>query len=352
VSAPLITTEVTLSISASGDAPLQYQWYAGAKGNTTNPVGGATQPSMSITPRVTTTYWARVTNACGTADSDTATITVNGCPPVAIASLTSSASAVLQGVPVTFTVSASGGTLSYQWFSGSTALTGETAAALTVRPAITSTYFVRVTNACGATLDSDAITIAVSPCDAPAILVQPSGGEVLSGTSGVLAVIDSGSAPLRYQWYEGPRGDVSRPVPTASLASMTTPSLLSGATTYWLRITNDCGSVDSDAVTMTVVNSCAAPVIVSQPSEVDASAGTSARVTIAAAGASLSYQWYQGPLLDFTKPVGRSSPTLITGPITAPTQFWVRVASACGTTSSATITVTPETSGRHRPSRP
>jgi len=352
VSAPLITAEVTLGISASGDAPLQYQWYAGAKGNTTNPVGGATQPSMSITPRVTTTYWARVTNACGTADSDTATITVNGCPAVSIASLTSSASAVLQGVPVTFTVSASGGTLSYQWFSGSAPLAGETAAALTVRPAITSTYFVRVTNSCGATLDSDAITIAVSPCDAPAILVQPSGGDVLSGTSGVLAVIDSGSAPLRYQWYEGPRGDVSRPVPTASLASMTTPALLSGATTYWLRITNDCGSVDSDAVTMTVVNSCAAPVIVSQPAEVDASAGTSARATIAATGASLSYQWYQGPLLDFTKPVGRSSPTLITAPITAPTQFWVRVASACGTTSSATINVVPETAARRRPSKP
>jgi hypothetical protein len=352
VSAPLIGAEVTLSISATGDAPLQYQWYAGAKGNTTNPVGGSTQPSMSVTPKATTTYWVRVTNACGTADSETATVTVNGCPPVTISTLTSSASAVLQGVAVTFNVAANGGTLSYQWFSGSSPLAGETHASLTVRPSITASYFVRVSNSCGATLDSDAITIAVTPCDAPAILVQPTGGNVLSGTSGVLAVLDSGSAPLRYQWYEGARGDTSRPVPNASLASMTTPALLSGSTSYWLRVSNDCGSIDGDAVTLTVVNSCAAPVITSQPAEVTTSAGTSARLTIAATGASMTYQWYQGPVLDFTKPVGRSSPTLITPAISAPAQFWVRVSSACGSGSSATIDVAPEAAGRRRPSRP
>ena len=173
----------------------------------------------------------------------------------------------------------------------------------------------------------------------------------MKGAETGCAVIDAGSAPLRYQWYEGPRGDVSQPVPNASLASMTTPALLSGSATYWLRIANDCGSIDSDAVTMTVTNSCPAPAIVSQAYEVGASAGTSARVTIAATGASLSYQWYQGPLLDFTRPVGRSSPTLITGPISAPTQFWVRVSSACGVVSSATINVTPE-AGRHRAAKP
>ena len=342
--------EVTLSVSASGDATLLYQWYVGAKGNTTNAIGGATQPAVSVTPKATSTYWVRVTNACGTADSDAATVTVNGCPGVTITSLTSSASAVLQGAAATLSVAASGGTIGYQWFSGTTALAGGTGQTLVVRPAATSTYWVRATNSCGASIDSDTITIAVTPCDAPAILVQPVGGDVLIGTTGSLAVIDSGSAPLRYQWYEGPRGDTTRPVPNAGLPSMTTPTLLSGSTKYWLRITNDCGSIDSEAVTMNVVGSCSAPAIVAQPSEVSVTAGASARVTIAAAGASLSYQWYQGPVFDFTKPVGRSSPTLITAPVTAATQYWVRVSSACGAVSSATITVAP--TARRRSSRP
>jgi len=350
VSAALAGAEVTLSVSASGDAPLAYQWYAGAKGNTSNPLGGETHPSVSVTPKTTTTYWVRVTNSCGSADSDAATVTVNGCPGVSITSLTSSASAILQGASVTLSVAANGGTIGYQWYSGTTPLAGQTGATLVVRPATTSTYWVRATNGCGASIDSDTITIAVTPCDAPAILVQPVGGAVLSGTTGVLAVVDSGSAPLRYQWYEGPRGDTSHPVPNASLASMTTPTLLSGSATYWLRITNDCASIDSDAVTMTVTGSCNAPAIVSQPSTVGVPSGSSARLTIAATGASLSYQWYQGPLLDFTKPVGRSSPTLITAPVTAATQYWVRVSSACGTVSSATISVAP--ASRHRASKP
>jgi hypothetical protein len=350
VSASLVGAEVTLSVSASGDVPLAYQWYAGAKGNTANPLGGETQPAVSVTPKVTTTYWVRVTNSCGSVDSDAATVTVNGCPGVSITSLTSSASAILQGAAVTLSVAANGGTISYQWYSGTTPLAGQTGATLVVRPATTSTYWVRATNACGASIDSDTITIAVTPCDAPAILVQPVGGAVLSGSTGVLAVVDSGSAPLRYQWYEGPRGDTSHPVPNASLASMTTPTLLSGSATYWLRITNDCGSIDSDAVTMTVTDSCAPPAIVSQPSTVVAPLGTSARLTVAATGASLSYQWYQGPLLDFTKPVGRSAPTLITAPVNTATQYWVRVSSACGTASSATIEVAP--ASRHRAAKP
>jgi hypothetical protein len=353
VSAPLITTEVTLSISAGGDAPFAYQWYVGAKGNTSNPLGGMTQPSVSVTPRVTTTYWARVSNACGIADSESATVTVNGCPAVTITSLTSSASSVLQGAPVTLSVAAIGGAVGYQWYSGTGAIAGETGQTLVVRPSTTSTYWARATNSCGASIDSDTITIAVTPCDAPAILVQPVGGNVLSGTSGSLAVIEKGSAPLRYQWYEGPRGDTSRPVPNAGLASMTTPTLLSGTATFWLRITNDCGSVDSDVATMTVVTSCPTPAIVIQPAATtNVAAGTSARLTIVATGASLSYQWYQGPLLDFTKPVGRSSPTLLTAPIAAETQFWVRVSSPCGTASSATMTVAPATTARRRPSRP
>ncbi|HKS22145.1 MAG TPA: M57 family metalloprotease [Thermoanaerobaculia bacterium] len=350
VSAPLAGSEVTMTVGVSGDLPVAYQWYIGAKGNTANPIGGETHPALSVSPKVTTTYWARVTNSCGVADSDAATVTVNGCPGVAITSLTSSASAVLEGASVTLTVAAAGGNVGYQWFNGTSALAGQTGTTLVVRPAATTSYWVRVTNTCGATLDSDVVVIAVTPCDAPEILVQPVGGNVLSGTTGVLAAIESGSPTLRYQWYEGPRSDTSRPLSNASLASMTTLTLLSGATSYWLRITNDCGSVDSDAVTMTVVNSCTPPAIVAQPSAVSVSSGTSARLTIAATGASLSYQWYQGPLLDFTKPVGRSSPTLLTAPISAPTQFWVRVSSACGTVSSAVINVAP--AARRRAAKP
>lgn len=68
----------TLSVVATGTAPLSYQWYVGTTGDTANPVSGATSSSFTTPPLTTTTtsYWVRVSNTTGTDDSQTATVTV------------------------------------------------------------------------------------------------------------------------------------------------------------------------------------------------------------------------------------------------------------------------------------
>jgi hypothetical protein len=70
-----------MTVGATGDAPLTYQWYVGQSGDTSSPIPGATSNSYT-TPALTTTtsYWVRVSNAGGTADSGTAMITVTGSP--------------------------------------------------------------------------------------------------------------------------------------------------------------------------------------------------------------------------------------------------------------------------------
>ena len=86
--APAITTQpasqevasgaaASLSVAASGD-DLTYQWYTGNSGDTAVPVAGATGSTLTTGALTTSTnYWVQVTNAGGTADSDTATITVS-----------------------------------------------------------------------------------------------------------------------------------------------------------------------------------------------------------------------------------------------------------------------------------
>ena len=67
--APTITTQpksqtiksgktATMSVVATGTAPLTYQWYKGASGTTTSPISGATSASYT-TPALTatTSYW-------------------------------------------------------------------------------------------------------------------------------------------------------------------------------------------------------------------------------------------------------------------------------------------------------
>jgi hypothetical protein len=69
----------TIMVIATGTATLTYQWYEGVSGVTTTPISGATSDSYT-TPALLATaqYWVRVSNAFGTDDSTTSTITVSG----------------------------------------------------------------------------------------------------------------------------------------------------------------------------------------------------------------------------------------------------------------------------------
>lgn len=75
----------TLSVSSTGTTPLSYQWYVGSSGNTASPIAGATGSSVTVSPTSTTSYWVRVSNSCGSANSSTATVTIAA--PAAAASL-------------------------------------------------------------------------------------------------------------------------------------------------------------------------------------------------------------------------------------------------------------------------
>ena len=88
VDAPSITTQpasqevqsgasASLSVAASGD-DLAYQWYTGSSGDTAAPVADATGSTLTTGAlTASTNYWVQVTNTGGTADSDTAVITVS-----------------------------------------------------------------------------------------------------------------------------------------------------------------------------------------------------------------------------------------------------------------------------------
>ena len=68
-------TSATLTASPDGDGPFRYQWFRGARGNTLSPIAGATSSTYrtdAVEGR--SDYWVRVTNACGSRDSNTAVV--------------------------------------------------------------------------------------------------------------------------------------------------------------------------------------------------------------------------------------------------------------------------------------
>ncbi len=68
----------TLTVIATGTSPITYQWYLGSSGDTSNPIVGATAASYTAINVAAGVYtgWARTSNACGTDDSTTCTLTV------------------------------------------------------------------------------------------------------------------------------------------------------------------------------------------------------------------------------------------------------------------------------------
>ena len=253
-------SNATLSVTTSGTGPFTYQWYQGPLGTTTTPVGTNSSSFSTTALTATTTYWVRVTNAAGPVDSGLATVTVATAPSI---TNQPASTTIISGQRATLTVTASGtAPLSYQWYQGSVGITttpvGENSSSFTT-PVMTTTmtYWVRVSNLAG-NINSSIATVTVNqPVVAPSITTQPSTMTIVNGSTATFTVSAGGTAPLAYQWYRGPVGTTTAPVGTNS-SSFTSP-LLNASTSYWVRISNSVGNVNSSLANATVISAPTAP---------------------------------------------------------------------------------------------
>jgi hypothetical protein len=204
-----------------------------------------------VSPAANSSYWVRVTGQCPpSADSSSASVTVNPANCPAVNPGTPHASAVSGGFQLS--ISATGGSsFTWKWFegpaSGSGTLIG-TGNPLVVNPAQPSSYWCRITNQCGNSAESAVVN--VSACTAPKIVAQPQNQQAAAGTTVTLIVgISDPSASVA--WFQGASGNTSAPV--GSGLTIASP-VLTRTTEFWARATGPCGSADSDAATITVSN--------------------------------------------------------------------------------------------------
>jgi hypothetical protein len=97
----------------------------------------------------------------------------------------------------------------------------------------------------GATVTVDVI------CDPPILLAinNPKSTTVKRGQTAQLTVKPEAGA-VRYQWYQGHAGFTGSPIPNATGATLTTGPI-NAPQEFWVRVTNACGSVDSQTATVT-----------------------------------------------------------------------------------------------------
>jgi Immunoglobulin I-set domain len=240
-------TSASFTVAATG-TNLSYQW---RKAGTNIP--GATSATYTIANATSTdagNYDVVVTGSCGSQTSNGVSLTVN-----AVTAITTqpAAQTICSGTAATFSVSATGTNLVYQWRKGSTNITGANAATYTINSvtaADAGSYDVVITGACG-TVTSSAVNLTVNPLTA--ISTQPVAQTVCSGSAASFSVAATGSGSLTYQWRLGGINIAGATASTYSIAA-TTPA---SAGNYDVVITGGCGSVTSNAVILTV-NNCTA----------------------------------------------------------------------------------------------
>ncbi|HWZ80472.1 MAG TPA: immunoglobulin domain-containing protein [Candidatus Sulfotelmatobacter sp.] len=359
--APSITTQpgnqtviagqtAAFNVSATGTAPLSYQW----RKNGAN-ITGATSSSYT-TPATTTadsgsTFSVVVTNSAGSATSNNATLTVNA--PAVAPSITSHPAnqTVTAGQMATFSVSASGtAPLSYQWRKNGLYITGATSSSYTT-PATTtadsgSTFSVVVTNSAGSTTSNNATLTVNAAAVAPSITTQPANQTVTAGQTAMFSVSATGTAPMGYQWRKNGTN-----ITGATSSSYSTPATTTtdSGSSFSVVISNSAGSVSSNNATLMVNQAAAvAPSITTQPGNQTVTAGQTATFSVLATGtAPLSYQWRKSGT-NISGANANSYTTPATTTADSGSTFSVVVSNSAGsvTSNSASLTVnSPPVSG-------
>jgi hypothetical protein len=198
---------------------------------------------------------------------------------------------VVVGASVTFSITATGQALRFQWRRNAQDVPGATNATLSlanVQAVHVGNYTVRVSNAAGAVISSAArlsLSVQVVP---PAIASQPQSVTVTVGGRATFLVQATGAAPLQFQW-----GFNGRDLAGATNALLVlTNAQLANAGAYSVRVSNAAAAVTSADATPTVNPASIRPTITAQPQSRTVNAGATVVFTVVAAGTPpLQYQW-------------------------------------------------------------
>ncbi|MDP1745588.1 MAG: ice-binding family protein [Bacteroidota bacterium] len=222
------------------------------------------------------------------------------------------------GDTASFSVTATGTNLTYQWMDGNTPLvtganiSGADSATLYIYPTSfsdTSSFYHVIVN--GNLMPSDtSINVSLTVNTAPVIILEPTDQVPCAGSSATFSVVATGSG-LTYQWRRGninlsDIGNIAGSDSTTLVISNV--SLLDTAYNYNVVVSGTCSPNDISINVSLDVNP--SPVITMQPSDQTVCEGDSIGFVVVATGTALTYQWRKG----LTNIFGATNDTLTIDP--------------------------------------
>ena len=242
-----VGAELTLVCTATGLAPLTYQWLRGGT------VVGTNSPFFTVAEAAledSGEYRCAVANAHGTVFSEPLALAVLT-PPTLVSETPPDSTPTLNSY-VDFALTATGSALAYQWqkqvgaawadVANAGTLTGATTNTLTLQATLAhaGTYRCRVGNAVGEVFTAP-MPIAMTP---PVIVTQPAA----IGTDGTCAVAAAGVGTLAYQWEFGGVAISGQNTPTLTVGDCLDNLDLTRGHRFRCRVSNPYGYVLSEEV--------------------------------------------------------------------------------------------------------
>jgi hypothetical protein len=362
-----VGTIVTFTVTATGTAPLSYQWQV----NGTNLVNGAVKNGPTISGVTTTNltiknvqtnnsgnYTVIVTNFGGAVTSSVALLTMQTTPLITVQPTNQT---IAVGSKATFSVTAIGTVpLRYHWQLNGTNLvngghiSGATTANLTIKNARTNdsgNYTVVVTNLAGSVTSSNAVLTVAS---SPVITIQPTNQTMAVGSKATFTVTAIGTGPLSYHWQVNGTDLVNGSNISGATTNVLTiyPAQTTNSGSYTVIVANHAGSVTSSNALLTVTN--IATVISPQPTDQTVGVGSTATFSInGTAQRPFFLQWLKdgtnltnGPTISGSIISGATTVTLhITNAQTNDSgTYWIVVSNAWGSLASSNAILTVATS--------
>lgn len=303
----------TFNVTATGSAPLTYQWQRSTAGAFAN-IAGATTATF-VTPATVRAndngaqFRVQVTNSAGTATSNTATLTVSPAPiapafttqPADVtvtAPATASFTVAATGTPaptLQWQVSGDGGTTWGDVGAGTGATSPAYVTEATSTPISGRRYRAVATNSAGSA-NSNAATLTVNPAPvAPVITTSPADATVYEPALATFTVAATGTPSPGIQWQRSnDSGVVWNNIVGATSGGYTTPATSVAADNnarFRAVVQNVAGSQTSNAAILTVLTTVA-PAITTHPVFQEVTGGAQISYTAAASGAPTpALQW-------------------------------------------------------------
>jgi len=195
--------------------------------------------------------------------------------------------------------------------------TGETTPTITVKPTVTTKYFLTVQQGTAECTDSILVTVA----NLPVVDIQPS-SVILCTDDPVTLIAVSQAQGLTYSWS-----------PSAGLSSVSTASVSArppATTKYTVTVTDEFGCVGTDHSDVVIA---VRPFVQLQPSSTKICLGESVDLRTLASGPGLTYEWSPSATLNTT-----TGPTVVATPATT-TRYKVSVTTNQGCTTADSVII-------------